>query len=262
MCNRCWIPTELALTVMLMLPPALACAAPPHGTAARPGEQCQSAIQAAERHARLPPLLLQSIALVESGRPDSGTGRVLPWPWTINVAGTGYFYASSEEAVLAVQAFRANGIKSIDVGCTQVNLFYHPNAFASLESAFDPRTNADYAARFLRSLYASVGNWPLAAAAYHSQTAERGHAYARRVMAIWPHAARYGALPAPTSAAATGADYSMYTPEFAARLRRMDENRTLNNGVVSILDFVWANGTGRSCSANRRAATSVCPPGG
>jgi soluble lytic murein transglycosylase-like protein len=163
--------------------------------------------------------LLQSIALVESGRPDPGTRRVLPWPWTINVAGIGYFYASSEEAVLAVHAFRANGIRSIDVGCTQVNLFYHPNAFASLESAFDPRSNADYAARFLKSLHASVGNWPLAAAAYHSQTVERGHAYARKVMAIWPNAARYGALPAPTGAtAAAGADYSMYTPEFAARL--------------------------------------------
>jgi hypothetical protein len=247
---------------MMLLLPSLAHTASPHGTAALPGEQCQTAIQAAERQARLPPLLLQSIALVESGRPDPGTRRVLPWPWTINVAGTGYFYANSEEAVRAVQAFRANGIKSIDVGCTQVNLFYHPNAFASLESAFDPRSNANYAARFLKSLYASLGNWPLAAAAYHSQTVERGHAYARKVMAVWPNAARYGALPAPTGPAAAAADYSMYTPEFAARLRRLDENRTLNNGADNILEFIRANRVKRDCLGTQRATAAVCPPGG
>ena len=260
--NRNRLPSELALAVMMLLP-SLAHAASPHGTAALPGEQCQTAIQAAERQARLPPLLLQSIALVESGRPDPSTRRVLPWPWTINVAGTGYFYASSEEAVLAVQAFQAKGIRSIDVGCTQVNLFYHPNAFTSLESAFDPRSNANYAARFLKSLYASLGNWPLAAAAYHSQTVELGHAYALKVMAIWPNAARYGALPAPTRpAVAAAADYSMYTPEFAARLRRLDQNRTLNNGAHNILEFIHTNRINRDCSGTQRATAAVCPRGG
>ncbi len=34
----------------------------------------------------------------------------------------------------------------------QVNLGYHPEAFASLEAAFDPRRNVAYATRFLLEL--------------------------------------------------------------------------------------------------------------
>ena len=42
--------------------------------------------------------------------------------------------------------------------------------FASLADAFDPEENADYAARFLRQLYAETGNWTAAAGLYHSRT--------------------------------------------------------------------------------------------
>ena len=91
-------------------------------------------------------------------------------------------------AIAAVQALQAAGIRSIDVGCMQVNLFYHPTAFASLDEAFDPLANARYAARFLAVLYRREGTWPAAAAAYHSQTPALGAAYAQRVMAAWPGA--------------------------------------------------------------------------
>jgi hypothetical protein len=190
---------------------------------------------------RIPSQLLRSIALVESARPDPLTGRVVPWPWTINVSGTGYFFASSEEAITAVANFQARGIKSIDVGCAQVNLLHHPTAFATLERAFDPEANADYAARFLKSLYEGTRNWPLAAAAYHSRLTERGNDYARKVLALWPLAERYGPLPAMASPAInTGADYSMYLPEFAARLRRMDEDRARYAGAGTSLESAWA----------------------
>jgi hypothetical protein len=190
----------------------------------------------------LPAQLLRSIALVESGRLDPVTRRILPWPWTINVAGVGYFYASSAEAILATRAFQARGINSIDVGCAQVNLLHHPGAFSSIENAFDPRSNADYAARFLKSLHARTRNWPLATAAYHSRTPRFGLAYARKVMAIWPDAERYGGLPsAAVASAAPAADYSMYTSEFAARLRRMDEDGARIQGAANIIEFAWSN---------------------
>lgn len=193
----------------------------------------------------IPSQLLRSIALVESGRPDPVTGRTVPWPWTINVAGTGYFFASAEDAVAAVRDFQAKGIKSIDVGCAQVNLLHHPAAFATLEQAFDPASNADYAARFLKSLYGGTRNWPLAAAAYHSRLAERGNDYARKVLALWPSAERYGPLPTAAGTAAsaainTGADYSMYLPDFAARLRRMDEDRARYASGGTTLEAAWA----------------------
>lgn len=235
-----------ALAVLAWLVPSLAMASPAPSRAPLPGEECLAAIQASERQMRLPPQLLRSIALVESGRADPTTGRILPWPWAINVAGTGYFFASSAEAVAAVRALQAKGVRSIDVGCAQVNLLHHPTAFPSLESAFNPAVNADYAARFLKALHGGTGNWPLAAAAYHSKTMERGLAYARRVLAVWPHANRYGQLPVPAPGAVAASttpasDYSMYTPEFAARLRRMDEDRGRTAGAGNIIELAWAN---------------------
>jgi hypothetical protein len=76
-------------------------------------------------------------------------------------------------------------VASIDVGCMQVNLMHHPAAFATLEEAFDPMANALYAARFLNMLFSGSGDWPAAAAAYHSQTREIGAAYKEKVLAAW-----------------------------------------------------------------------------
>jgi soluble lytic murein transglycosylase-like protein len=84
-----------------------------------------------------------------------------------------------------VKALQARGVQSIDVGCLQVNLMYHPHAFTSLEDAFDPRSNALYAARFLNALYAEGKDWQHAIAAYHSETPALGDAYRVLVMARW-----------------------------------------------------------------------------
>ncbi|OYW08229.1 MAG: hypothetical protein B7Z53_05095, partial [Rhodospirillales bacterium 12-71-4] len=70
---------------------------------------------------------------------------------------------------------------SMDVGCMQVNLRHHPDAFANLEEAFDPMANARYAARFLRALQARAGDWMTAAGHYHSQTPARAEAYRARL---------------------------------------------------------------------------------
>jgi hypothetical protein len=67
----------------------------------------------------------------------------------------------------------------------QVNLRHHPDAFTTLEDAFDPASNARYAARFLTELRAERGDWSAAAAAYHSRTPEFAQPYRARVMAAW-----------------------------------------------------------------------------
>ena len=171
----------------------------PAGT---PFDLCEHAIAQA-RLTPIPTALLESIARVESGRLDPATGRVRPWPWTINVGGAGRFFAEKAEAVAAVQAVQAGGIKSVDVGCMQINLLHHQAAFANLDAAFDPPTNAAYAARFLRSLYTQTGEWTLATAWYHSQTHELGEAYQRRV---------FGQGAASTVAAKPAGPYAPWPP--------------------------------------------------
>ena len=148
-----------------------------------PSQLCRAAIAATERTTRIPDEFLSAIGRVESGR--MGGGRLNPWPWTVNAAGAGHFYPTKQAAEDAVRQFQASGIKSLDVGCLQVNLFYHPGAFPSLDQAFDPASNAAFAAGMLLDLFQTTGSWPRAAAAYHSMTPALGEAYQQKVLDAW-----------------------------------------------------------------------------
>jgi Transglycosylase SLT domain len=149
------------------------------------GAVCRAALAAAEARYAIPAGLLQAIGIVESGRRDEGTGDFRPWPWTTNVDGEGRFFDTKAQAVTWVRQAQAQGTRSIDTGCAQVNLLHHPAAFASLEQAFDPAANADYAARFLKELRTMAGgNWMTAVGYYHSQTPELAAAYREQVQAV------------------------------------------------------------------------------
>jgi hypothetical protein len=150
-----------------------------------PAALCETAVASAESSGRLPARLLHAISLTESGRADPNTGLIRAWPWTINAEGAGQFFETRQKAIAAVQVLQARGVHSIDVGCTQVNLMFHPDAFASLQDAFDPRSNAVYAARFLNLLYTATKDWAHAIGAYHSETPALGDAYRAVVMSRW-----------------------------------------------------------------------------
>jgi len=141
---------------------------------------CRTAAQKVERANDMPQALLQAMSLVETGRrgPD---GKHTAWPWTINSHGKGYRFATKEDAIWAVRRLRADGARSIDIGCMQVNLRYHPRAFTSLEEAFDPAANMAYAASFLTRLKDRHGNWRAASARYHSYNPKLREKYASRV---------------------------------------------------------------------------------
>ncbi len=201
----------LRAPVPIALPPGLHFSQAPPPSLARPlqapsaqdpGAQCRRAAQLAGRAAGVPEHLMSAIARVESGR-RGADGQVQPWPWSINVAGVDHVFDTKDQAILAVRAFQAQGIRSIDVGCMQVNLMHHPTAFASLDQAFDPAANAAYAARFLLQLFAQSGSWAKATADYHSATPELGTPYQQKVMQVLPQEmladARQAAAPIATA---------------------------------------------------------------
>jgi hypothetical protein len=165
---------------------------------ADPAAACEQAILAAERETGLPPGLLLAVALAESGRRDPASGRLRPWPWTVVSAELADFLPDREAAMALARSHQAAGRRNVDVGCLQINLGWHPDAFADLAEALDPRRNAGYAARFLASLHAEAGDWDTAVARYHSRDADRGQAYRSRVYA---HLARLEAPPLPPSGA-------------------------------------------------------------
>jgi hypothetical protein len=178
-----------ALLGLILLPLAVSAQALP-ARGFSEGHLCRAAIAEAERGANLPRGLLQAIGRVESGRRDPETGQFAPWPWTINAEGEGKYFPTREAAIAHVRQLQARGVRIIDVGCMQVNLHHHPNAFASLEQAFDPLTNARYAARFLTELNGGRADWRQAAGHYHSQTPERARPYREKVLAAWEQEAR------------------------------------------------------------------------
>jgi soluble lytic murein transglycosylase-like protein len=169
------------------------------------GQMCRQAIVAAERAHGIPPHLLAAIARVESGRRDQASGTYNPWPWTINFDGAGSFYESKPEAVATAATLRPRVTRSIDVGCMQISLTYHPDAFANMDQAFDPRSNADYGARFLLQLYEKTGSWPRAVELYHSATPDLGADYRQKVYAILPEETKLAEAAQPTPLAAAWA---------------------------------------------------------
>jgi hypothetical protein len=106
------------------------------------------------------------------------------------------------QAIAYTRQLQAHGVQSIDVGCMQVNLMYHPDAFQSLEEAFDPGSNVRYAAKFLNQLREKARNWETASAWYHSANPEEGAPYRDKIVTLMATEAKgtapYEAIPVPT----------------------------------------------------------------
>lgn len=148
-------------------------------------QECTRHLPTMERLYNIPAHWLGAIASTESGRYSPQLRLSVPWPWTINVAGQGYWFDTKQEALKAVQYHQSKGVKSIDVGCMQVNLMYHGSNFANISQAFEPIYNIAYAAKFLRSHYNKTNSWTKATAAYHSMQSSRGADYYRKVYQKW-----------------------------------------------------------------------------
>jgi tetratricopeptide (TPR) repeat protein len=161
--------------------------APPAFAQSRDREppSCLTEIDKAEHRYDLPPGMLISIALVESGRRDAMTNMTTPWAWATQAQGAGHFYDSLDDAMRDVAKLLAADVGLVDVGCMQVDLYHHPHAFPTLRAAFDPETNVDYAARYLVALYRQHGSWPAAIAAYHAGDPADGGDYVARVLYYW-----------------------------------------------------------------------------
>ena len=143
----------------------------PKTTVSLPEEAvCVREILAAQTRYNIPNNLLLGIGLQETGLQLGDLYTV--WPWSVNANGDGRVFSNRDAAMAWVAERQAQGVRSIDVGCMQVNLLWHPNAFRHVADGFDPVRNVEYAARFLRDLYFKTGDWELAAGSYHSFTPE------------------------------------------------------------------------------------------
>ncbi len=151
---------------------------------------CKSATRDVERRYQITPNLLRAISLTESGRWLAEDKVNIAWPWTVASGGAGEYFPTKGQAIAHVQKLQSQGVENIDVGCMQINLRYHPDAFQSLNEAFDPYQNAQYAAQFLTRLFKEEKSWSAAAGRYHSSEPTKNMYYREKVLSYWNYANR------------------------------------------------------------------------
>lgn len=201
---------------------ALLAGQPATATSGDPAAACRDAAALAAAETAVPLPILTAVMLAESGRNAVGRpgGPLSPWPWTVQSGGQGHWFATRPEALALVRTLLAGGERNIDIGCFQINLRWHVDAFESVDAMFDPLANARHAAAYLARHARQTGDWRRAAGAYHSRDPVRSEAYAERLERI--HAAQPAATPRP--AAEPPASRGTFAPggpiiDFARRYR-------------------------------------------
>jgi hypothetical protein len=196
----------------------------------------------------LPAGLLPAIARIESGRRVDRTVRA--WPWTLNHAGRGLYFETREEALTYLRQTVAEGPRNIDVGCMQVNHYWHGENFPSVEVMIDPETNIRYAVRFLKELYASKGSWEAAVRHYHSPDPDRGARYHRAFetarASIDPDAAGRGDVMSASGAPALSAREAMLAGGLFGRALPVSIGATAPYGATVETDPADADGATES----------------
>jgi soluble lytic murein transglycosylase-like protein len=130
----------------------------------------QDALPAAYRlagaTAGVPPDVLFAVALQESGLKLHG--KLIPWPWTLNVAGEPFRFQNRRTACAALRAALVDTPATrVDVGLAQINVGYHAHRVGGPCDLLDPYRNLEIAATILREQHESSEDWLLAAGRYH-----------------------------------------------------------------------------------------------
>lgn len=130
---------------------------------------------------------LYGIAVQESGaRWSDGTFR--PWPWTLfvnknhkGVKVGARRYANKQDAEQALALLIRDGIRNVDVGLMQVNLYWHGSKVSNDLALLDPKTNISVAAGYLKDLKKN-NSISKTIANYHAPSdPQRGNEYVKRV---------------------------------------------------------------------------------
>lgn len=123
---------------------------------------CERYVTKAAKAYDVPIGVLYAVGLTESGLKGG------LHPFAMNIEGETKFPASVEAAMQEFETARRRGARLIDVGCMQINHYYHREHFPSDAAMFEPARNVMYAASFLKSLKKKHKTWSMAVARYHA----------------------------------------------------------------------------------------------
>jgi len=145
------------------------------------------AYQLAAQRAGIPSAVLYAVALQESG--IRRNQRLVPWPWSLNVAGQSLRFDTRFHACTALQqALRDTPSTRIDVGLAQINLGYQRHRYRQPCELLDPYRNLSIAAEILKAQHRPDEDWLLAIGRYHRPAG--GEPAARYRRSVSRHLAR------------------------------------------------------------------------
>jgi soluble lytic murein transglycosylase-like protein len=130
--------------------------------AAQQTSLCEKEMTRASQKYRVPLGILFAVGLTETGIDGNLHAHAL------NLEGNTVYSLTRQQAIERFNAARAAGMKLIDVGCMQLNWYFHGENFPSVADMLDPHRNVDYAAKFLSELKDREGSWTLAVARYNA----------------------------------------------------------------------------------------------
>lgn len=129
---------------------------------ADPARPCEREMARAAQLHGIPLGILYAVGLTETGR------RGALHPYALGADGQTIFARDVDDAMASFETMRKKGVKLIDLGCMQINHYYHGEKFSSVRAMFDAAKNVDYAARFLKELKQREGSWTMAVARYNA----------------------------------------------------------------------------------------------
>jgi len=145
------------------------------------------AYQLAAQRAGIPSSVLYAVALQESG--IHRNQRLVPWPWSLNIAGQSQRFDTRAQACTALrQALRDTPSTRIDVGLAQINLGYQRHRYRQPCELLDPYHNLAIAAEILKEQHRPDEDWLLAIGRYHRPAG--GEPAARYRRSVSRHLAR------------------------------------------------------------------------
>ncbi|WP_306276658.1 lytic transglycosylase domain-containing protein [Pseudomonas qingdaonensis] len=137
---------------------------------------------------KVPPLLLYSIALVES-RSGAGKGLVSPHPFALRNAPSGPVFPSTRSEADALLERYIVEDRLTDIGMMQINYRWNGHRVSDVKSLLNPETNIKVAAEILcEAIKVKRGDLELGIGGYHTLNPNRemdARAYARNVLHIW-----------------------------------------------------------------------------
>jgi len=129
-------------------------------------QEIPPAYQLAAQQADIPASVLYAVALQESGL--RWRERLIPWPWSLNVAGRTLRFETRHQACAALrQALQQTPATRIDAGLAQINLGYQKHRYRQPCELLDPYRNLSIAAGILKAHHRPDEDWLLAIGRYH-----------------------------------------------------------------------------------------------